>query len=936
MLGLSLRAEFRGPEMRGTAISLRTSDNQGAVQKPAEHILPITYPTADIQTALRAISTKRSGRPIVVMGDRGRGKSHILAVMHHAIESPAVVEQWIHGWADRLASDEMRGIQIVKGFKAISEPVHNHEYPQLWDLLFDRHSKGQYYRGQFEQMAQPFPPRTLLEKMFQDQPTCLILDEFQTWFTGLPEEDPKTGLRLRQWASNFVQILSEIARDCPENLIFVISVFDNQNEAFRQVHRQSPVLIDFRGPTSKKDRQRLLLHRLFENRANIPDNEIATISEPYANERFRLLYADRSEAERDRIAQEVVECWPFSPELLRLLEDQILLSQAAQETRDLIRILAHAYRGRGESVPIITPADFFVDGESEEVQSLIDAIASQVGQEKLREVARRNLESLLNTGLAMPHARELVSSIWMHSMSPAKRAGATPSELHLDITRKQPVDDNAFQAEITHVIENSINIHGDDVLGGPLWFALEENPRSKVRACAKNDKLWRGTGEAVAGQAVYPGKDIEHIRRTLKHVLVSETHEPPSRVIVLGPHWESDPWSEVEDVDKPACWQQPVLLVIPEKVESGTLTLHARLGQWLAKQVTSRRNSVRFLLLGLDSPGLFDDAGLMYLARCSYLCSREAWGTDGVYRTLHQEFDRPLRTALKTRFTRFAILRKWDYQQPHNCEFDVATFSDEGNGIPSAIEDRVARDFFDQDVFRSFVIERAGDSEFIGAVMDDLIEPPPPGSGDVLPFLGETRMFEKVLEIAAEGKIALNVGGTWITRRPEDTDSKSALQHIKSKAFRTGQEMRSIQLGLPGAVGGAAVPGAVGVPQIPSAKAVPGDVHDPKAKNGGAQYLTGCGSHTPISQESRDETDAHANDPKAAVIAKTRRTDKPATGLNLSGCLETWGVHASQVIETARVEFTGLTVQQIRQVLQRIPSAYLANLEITWKDGGEK
>jgi len=373
MLELRLRDEFLGAHMPGTAISLRTSDNQGAAQKTPEYILSITYPTEDVQIALKAISTHNSGRPIVLIGDRGRGKSHIMAVMHHAIQSPDVVERWLIDWGDRIGSAEMQNTKMLRGYVPISEPVHNYEYPLLWDLLFDRHPKGQYYRGQFDNMAQSFPPRTLLEKMFEEQPTCLILDEFQAWYTGLPEIDPRSGLHLRQYASNFVQILSEIAKDRPEILIFVISVLNNQNDAFQQVHRQGPVIIDFRGPSAKQDRQKLVLHRLFENRRNIPESDIIDISGVYAAERFRLLHTDKSEAEKERVQQEVFACWPFSPELLDLLEDQILLSSAAQETRDLIRILAQVFRSRGDFVPVITPADFFVDGDYNEVQTLVDS-----------------------------------------------------------------------------------------------------------------------------------------------------------------------------------------------------------------------------------------------------------------------------------------------------------------------------------------------------------------------------------------------------------------------------------------------------------------------------------------------------------------------------------------------------------------------------------
>ena len=115
MLGLKLRDEFLGTHMPGTAISLRTSDNQGAAQKSPDHILSITYPTADVQTALKAISKKNSGRPIVLMGDRGRGKSHIMAVMHHAVQSPAIVENWLKDWAVKRGNDELKTFEETLG-----------------------------------------------------------------------------------------------------------------------------------------------------------------------------------------------------------------------------------------------------------------------------------------------------------------------------------------------------------------------------------------------------------------------------------------------------------------------------------------------------------------------------------------------------------------------------------------------------------------------------------------------------------------------------------------------------------------------------------------------------------------------------------------------------------------------------------------------------
>lgn len=931
---MKLRDEFMGYHMPGTAISLRTSDNQGAAQKSADQILTITYPTADILTALKAISNKRNGCPIVLMGDRGRGKSHIMAVMHHAVNSPDIVGSWLNAWSTKLNQAELQDLSIAKGFIAISEPVHNHEYPLLWDLLFDRHPRGEYYRGQFESMENHHvPPRSLLEKMFAEKPVCLILDEFQTWFTGLPTKDKKTGLNPQMLASNFIQNLSEIAKDRSDILIFVISVLNNQNEAFQQVHRQGPVLIDFRGPSAKEDRQKLMLHRLFENRENITVEDIRSIAGCYAGERFRLLHSDKSDAESNRIQNEVFKCWPFSPELISLLEDHILMSQAAQNARDLIRILAQVYKSRGEATPIITPADFFVDGETEEVQSLIDSIAQQVGQERLREIAQRNLETVRATGETVPNARELISAVWMRSMSPGRNQGGTPAVLHLDITRQQAIDDNAFQAELARLIENSVNIHGDEVPDGPLWFGLPENPRSKVRACAKNDNLWQLGAVPIAGQTVYPGKGLEHIRKTLKAIFVQETSEPLSRVIVLGQNWKNDPWPEVDEADQPSKWDRPVLIVIPEQLQNGA-NLNAVLGKWLKENVPNKRNTVRFLLPGLEENSLYTDAELIYTARCTFLCSREAWGVDATYRGLHQDFDRLLRQMLKSRFKRFAVLKRWDFQSPQNCVFDIEKIAEQGGNIPGAVETKILADLFDQTDFKAFVIQHAKDSDFIGSLMDDLMEPPPPNVGDAIPFLGETRTFELLIGVAAEGDIVLNVGGNWIGRRSEDATDEEAKRYIRSKAFRTGQEMRQIQLGLPGSVGGS----AVSAPNAPAAPITPSNTGSPAATPGyPSPNPEGIDSGASSVSEGGTAGGNNAPGPPNVpfTVTQHKQSDEPANGINLSGCFEKWGIPSDQTLSSAKIEFQGLTAQQIKQILQRIPSTFKANLEISYEDGGE-
>lgn len=931
MLGLKLRDEFLGSQMPNTAIALRRADNKGAAQQPPEQILDITYPTADVQSALRNISSARAGRPIVLMGDRGRGKSHIMAVMHHAIASPGPVESWVQGWCSDPSASTLAGLTMERGFVAISEPVHNHEYPLLWDLLFDRHPKGEYYRGQFENMNQPFPPRSLLERMFEEQPSALILDEFQKWFDGLHDEEGSTGRKWRECASNFIQNLSEIAKDRPEILILVISVLNNTTEAFRQVHRNDPVVIDFRGPTAKHDRQKLVLHRLFTNRGTTPNATIEAAVCAYANERWRLKHSHLPESERSRIAGEVTQTWPFAPELLALLEEHILMAAAAQETRDLIRILAHLYRARGEDVPILTPADFFVDDDSCGVQSLLDSIAVVGEQERLREIAQANLETVRTSGETVPHARELISALWMRSMSPGRNIGATRSDLQLDITRDGEQDDNAFQTELNRLIENSRNIHGDESPDGRLRFEIQENPRSLVRSVARNDRLWQeGATPSPGAETVFPKKDLEFIQSTLRHLLVPEGRQPGSRVIVLGPKWDSDPWAELDESDKPNRWERQALMVMPSPMTVSGAGQVAGLGEWMKAHMPSRFNMARFLLLAAEEKGIYDDPELRFLSRCAYLTG-DAWSSDPKYRALKGDFDRDFRDRMKARYDRFAVLKIWDFPNPANCRFEVERVGVQGGEIPSKVEEKLVKDLFDPAEFQKLVVSYATNSDIVGKLLDDLAEAPAPGRTAMI-YLGETQTYEEVLKVAARGKIELNVNGAWVARQAEHTDDDAALRYIRGKAWRSGQEMRNVQLALPGSASGSTVTGAGGAttPTTPTGAGVGGTGPTPGGTVPPGSLFTGGGT-TPTGGGTGVVTPPGGTQPPVTV-PKTQSVMDERTGINLCGAFEQWGVDASTTLARTKIEFHNLSVQQVKQILQRLPSAFKATMEITYTE----
>ena len=113
------------------------------------------------------------------------------------------------------------------------------------------------------------------------------------------------------------------------------------------------MLVDFQGVQAKKDRQRLLLYRIFQNRLNVPAADIAGLIKTHVEEFVRL--AEIPPSQHQSRHDEFAEAWPYSPVLMQLLEDQVLVATEAQETRDLIRILVDLFKTGATSRPSSPP-----------------------------------------------------------------------------------------------------------------------------------------------------------------------------------------------------------------------------------------------------------------------------------------------------------------------------------------------------------------------------------------------------------------------------------------------------------------------------------------------------------------------------------------------------------------------------------------------------
>lgn len=571
MLELKLREEFTGKRLSGTTIDFKNRKGTGALDRTATDFLNITYPSADLLKTIEAVQPGQA-RPVVIIGSRGLGKSHLMAAISQMLRDPEAGEAWCHEWATSIKNDVLTKISFRSEMEIIAESMEMQNYKFLWDLLFDNHPEGKYIRGKWDALGEKkteVPGYDLIMELVTKKPTVLILDEFQTWYEGLTNSKQYPW---RTWAFNFIQILSQIAENNPDLLSLVISVRDGSSDAAQQVYRVNPVRIDFKGPQAKKDRQRLLLYRIFENRLNIADADIEALTKIHFDEYLRLYHIPGSEHEKHKA--DFVESWPYSPLLIQLLDDQVLIATDTQETRDLIRILVDVFKTAGKDNIVISPADFSINNEKSGVASLLDSVANQLHRD-LKTKALRNLEAvsdaLAGTSQSSPNLEAILSALWLRSLSLENTAGAEAHQLQIDISKNKAIDDNLFQAELALIEENSFNIHRK---GNRLVFLNEENPQAKLMAHAKNDRLFEN------------GEDIDHLADEIRYVLAGvEGGAQGFRVIVLKREWEKDPWSEIEEKDQPQNWDNrvPVVVVPTDNAKDGDF------GKWLKNFVTKNR-----------------------------------------------------------------------------------------------------------------------------------------------------------------------------------------------------------------------------------------------------------------------------------------------------------------------------------------------------------
>ncbi|MGG0940185.1 DUF499 domain-containing protein [Brevibacillus centrosporus] len=909
MLGLQLRQEFRNRVLKGTAIDF---NQEVSGEKSAVDFLEITYPSNDLLKAIEAIGPRQS-RPVVMIGERGQGKSHLLTALYHTLVDANATSDWLDKWSNRLKRPEISGLQLRSNMHVIAESLQRQNYKFLWDLLLDRHPHGDYIRGKWEALGERKTDvlgYDLLLELVKRQPTAIILDEFQTWYDALTNTKQYPW---KNWAFNFIQNLTEIAKEYPDLLILVVSVRNGNSDAYQQIHRVNPVLVDFKGEYARRDRKRLLLHRLFENRANVLDTDILKIINVHLNEYNRLL--EIPESDRESVQQDFVESWPFSPNFLQLLEDQVLIATDAQETRDLIKILANLYKQQSEQTHIITAASFSIQEDRGGITALLDSVSNEY-HATLREKAMRNLQSVWDAANKdmVPHAAGIISALWLRSLALDKLAGAERSVLQVDITQDRPIDDNSFLVEMDMIVDNSFNIHEQ---GNKLVFRQEENPQSKLLSFARNDRIFSD------------GSDIEQLAKEIRYIIGgSEDVARKYRVIVLKKNWQFNPWDQLDTNEHPSSWDNRIpIIVLPENCDEEVL------GVWLSQHISFKRNTIRFLLPKQGVENIYTKSSmneLIVLSR-AILKANDWKQNESEYRALHQKYQKQLYDRLETLFDRFAVLSIWNYSEPKKCEFAFEAHHAKGKSIPEAIDTIIRRDIFAPEDFDELIEIMAQNDEPVSRLLSELQEPRA-GGKECIAWLGETEVKEKIIRLCSKGKIAIDLRGMEVLVRKVEESEEEAWNRMKGK-LGTGSHLSQTFIKLP--------------TSIPSSSQISGTseaISDQDTEQSSLGYVHTSRFGVPGISEGRSaETGSSTASTTTANLGWTPTKSifdeapvndvklfetPPTSSLNLIGKIESWGINQTTTVKEITIKIDKLTGGQLQNLLRSLPDGVTYGLTL--------
>ncbi len=425
---------------------------KNTLESNPKRFFELTYPTADIRRVVSLLNERfaREGHTpglFLFEGLKGTGKSHLLLLIYHLLNSPIEARKWLDRY--ELTCSLPDGIvSVVNKFTDL--PLRS-----IWDFVFERLGEKAVTGREVQ------PSLKEMEEILGDRKLFLIFDELEQGIRVLRDGPPK--------AQNiaFLQMLSEWGNREDRVTLFA-SIYSDQEEPGSTLKRVPCCKVQF---SQAEDRNKVVLHRLFSNYLDFDPKKADGVIESYINA-WRPHIKDL-----DRYRGLMRDSYPFHPDVMELLLERVPARGGFQNVRGALGFLANMVKLTHKKVDLITAshASLF---DKEVTTRLADLDVSG----DLIHKAKANLEELKD----QPFAEAIASTTLLYTLTgTGKTIGANKEDLIRNVL--SPGDDiNDFEATLV----------GFQKLASHFWYAEgryyfdpEENPDAKVEyRCLSVDK----------------------------------------------------------------------------------------------------------------------------------------------------------------------------------------------------------------------------------------------------------------------------------------------------------------------------------------------------------------------------------------------------------------------------------------------------------------
>lgn len=430
------RSEVIEGKFQGVIQSHKVDAKEPRLENNPEKFLKITWPSSALKRTFERINEKLTRASnqggFLLVGPYGSGKTHGLISLYHVLEHPEISKKWLRTWGIEL--------DIPDSMKSVILSTRRYDVDLLWEPIFRLLG-----REDVLSKIKRFPTVDQIEEVIGDTPCAIFIDEIENWYGSF---DPEKQVHLIEQNETFLEHLLEVANDPKKNLLVFITFLEEKEGLKKIFNRTNPVRIDI---TAMEDRERVVLHRLFENADRKDLEKVEQVVKSYVDKYIEPIKIDNAY----KYKQRMTGTYPFHPLLLDTLIQIYEAATERQDIRGMMNVLAEAVKEVYEKKDLVLLSDIDENALRGIDLLLVDKFCYDL--KRIKELA---------------FGREILKTILIFTLN-EKTRGATESDILLSVfSPTQGHTLNAIVMDLENVYGKPHYLHKE---GGIYLFKHEIN-----------------------------------------------------------------------------------------------------------------------------------------------------------------------------------------------------------------------------------------------------------------------------------------------------------------------------------------------------------------------------------------------------------------------------------------------------------------------------